>query len=270
MKKLVPKKKVVEKTVEKRVDSVAQKSNTGNLSFQVGVKDEVTGDTYKYYDIRGLTGADEEELAKPEYRSNKGKFINVILSRCITHIGPYDKKTLGFKKWYEVIQSLVIADQDLALMEIRKKLTGDNITTESMCPACSARLKTEMSIDEFPIKPYLGETEWENDLPDGVEINGEIHTHYTMRLPNGLDRELYMPVAEKNAAKGTTLLLSRLATFEGVVTNAETFRNMTLSDRKYMEDDLNEHNFGYELIAEVECPECGESYKIAVGNVNFT
>ena len=55
MKKLVPKKKVAEKTVEKRVDSVAQKSNTGNLSFQVGVKDEVTGATYKYYEPKQMS-----------------------------------------------------------------------------------------------------------------------------------------------------------------------------------------------------------------------
>lgn len=269
MKKLAPKVKVAEKTLEKRVANDTQ-TPSGSLMFQAGVKDPDTGATYLDYDIRKLNGADEENL-KNSTNKNKGKFINELLSRSITHIGPLSRKTMDIKSWYSLIQSLLIADQDLALMEIRKSTTGNEITIETNCPKCGAALKTEIEVEEFPILPYQGESSWEVKLEDGVEIMGEVRYLCTSRLPNGLDRELYLPIAEKNEAKGLTLLLTRTITFEGAVVNADTFRAMTMSDRRMLETDMNEHNFGYDLsAAEVDCPECGETYTVAVGNVNFS
>ena len=46
-------------------------------------------------------------------------------------------------------------------------------------------------------------------------------------------------------------------------------RNLSLRDRNYLLDVLNENRFGVDLTVEVECPTCGETFKASLNATNF-
>ena len=99
---------------------------------------------------------------------------------------------------------------------------------------------------------------------------GVVHKEGTMRLPNGLDREILTPLAKKNLARANTVLLTRLCKFtDGMPVDEDVMSSLTVKDREYLNTLLGENNFGYVLSVEVECDQCGEIFEGNINAVNF-
>lgn len=235
-----------------------------------GFKDS-DGVVHKSYTLREMTGRDEEAISKPEVKQNPTKAINILLSRCVLSIGTLERSSFKSGDWMNIIQSLYSGDQDVILMQLRKLSISDEIEVQHSCPNCNAKLRTILSVDELDIVPFKGSTVIPFTLSRGYrDKKGEVHKDGTMRLANGLDREILTPLAKKNLARANTVLLTRLCKFnDGTYIDEDVMASLTVKDREYLNELLNENAFGYDLSVEVECDQCGETFRGSLNAVNF-
>ena len=270
-------KKVTEKaeqnTVnESVVETTYEVDNETVFEFLAGYEDE-NGVVHREFELKEMTGRDEEVLRKADAGKNPSKAIRELLERCILRIGTYNKKNCPGTKWGDIIKKLIVFDQDYALMQLRKISLGNEITVEHICPNtdCKAKIETILDIDELEIVEFKGDRLIKFEMSRGyTDKQGEVHKTGTMRLPTGLDREILTPIAKQNQAKATTSMLTRLCKFDdGTPVTEEVMSDLTVRDRKYLMDLLNEQQFGYVLKVDVECDSCGETFEGSLNSSNF-
>lgn len=227
--------------------------------------------THKEFTLREITGKDEEAIHKADVKNNSSKVVSVLLTRCVTRIGSLTPKSVGLKKWGEIIKNLYVGDQDYILLQLRKISIGDEIEVQHSCPNCRSKLATTLNIDELEIKPFLGDTKIPFELHRGYrDKKGEVHKKGVMRLATGLDREILTPLAKSNIARAETVMLTRLCTFDdGYPIDEDLIGSLSIRDREYLQSVLQEHLFGVNLEVQVECDQCGESFKGTFNASNF-
>jgi len=237
-----------------------------------GYEDE-KGAIHREFQIREMTGEEEELISKPDIKNNGAKVIRVMLERCIMRIGTYTRVETRPEKWREIIQALTVGDQDYVSLKIRELSVGGIITLSHSCPRenCRNKIVTEVDTEELEILPFQGLRELEFSLPKGyTDREGICHTAGTIRFPNGLDREILDPVARQNLARGNTLLLTRcVQKFDEVSVTEDVMRKLPSKDREYLINLLMENRFGVDMNVEITCPMCGESFKGSLNAVNF-
>lgn len=241
--------------------------------FFMGYKDD-SGVVHKEFEYREMDGYDEEALAKPKVRNNGSVLMRTLLSRCIVRIGTINRDSVKPKAWDEIIQSLCAYDQDYAFMQIRILSLGDEIKVAHQCPnpECKAKIKTTFNINEdFDIEPFKEVDEIEFELPRGyIDKEGTKHTKGVMRYPTGLDREILGVTAKNNYALATTLLLTRIVSIGDTPVTDDVIRKLSLRDREYLINLLNDYKFGYDLDnLDIECPECGDTFTATLNNADF-
>lgn len=235
-----------------------------------GYEDE-DGVVHTEFAYREMNGKDEEAISKPEIRGNSAKVVNVLVERCVVSIGTYDKKTLGAKKWGDLVRKLLGGDLDYIILKIRELSKGKEIKFNHVCPNCKSKLTTIVDTDEFEIIPYTGMSEIPFSLPRGyLDKDGNRHTDGTIRLMNGLDREIMVPIFRKNEATGTTMMFTRLVKFnDGLRVTNDVISSLGLMDREYLEELVKENVFGVDTRLDLECNVCGESLAGEIGTSNF-
>lgn len=260
------------KDVEKTLQQGVNFSDDESIEYEMlcGYKDS-DGVVHKTYTLREMTGRDEEAISKPEVKQNPTKAINVLLSRCVLSIGTLERKSFQSNEWMNIIMSLYSGDQDVMLMQLRKLSISDEIEVQHTCPNCKAKLNTVLSVDELEIVPFKGSTVIPFTLSKGFkDKKGEVHREGTMRLANGRDREILTPLAKKNLARANTVLLTRLCKFnDGAYIDEDVMASLTVKDREYLNELLNDNVFGYDLSVDVECDQCGETFRGSLNMVNF-
>lgn len=224
------------------------------------------------FSFREMTGRDEEAINKPDIRSNGGKLINTLLERTVIDIGGLTRKELGSSKWGELIRSMTGADLDYMAMKVRQLSKGNEITFTHTCPNCKTKLKTIVGIDEFPIILFNGNFTYPFELPGRgyKDAKGVVHKTGTLRQLTGLDREIVFPLFRKNSASATTMLLTRLMSFDdGAVVFNDKVAEMSLRDREYLENLIKDNVFGLDTNLELTCDVCGEDISGQVGSSDF-
>ena len=223
------------------------------------------------FTLRELNGKDEEAIYSSTHKANAAKMAHIILERCVTSVGTLTREGLKGDKWREMIQSLTVGDQDYMLTKLREISVGDELELKHECPHCKANLTTYVGIDELEITPFKGEYNIPFTLPKGYrDREGTLHQEGTMRLATGLDREILLPTAKKNIAKGNTLMITRLCSFEsGLTVTQDVMASLSLRDRKYLQEVMKDNAFGYDTHIDIDCTECGESFKAVVNPTNF-
>ena len=229
------------------------------------------GVLHKTFTIREMTGRDEEAISKGDLRQNGAKLITVLLERCVMSIGTLVKKEVGEIKWKEIIKSLYVGDQDYIVLKIRELSMGGEIEVTHICPNCKASMKTILDVSELEVEPFKGERLIQFELPKGYrDKKGNVHTTGTMKLPTGYDREVLTPIAKKNVAQASTLMLTRLCKFDdGISVTEDVMRDLTIRDREYLQKLLQENLFGVNLEVDVTCVDCGEEFKGNLNSINF-
>lgn len=250
---------------------VAEDGYIHDVPMLAGYIDPETGEVHNTFSYREMTGVDEEAINKSDIRANGARVTNTIIERCVNQIGTIKKKEVGTVKWGMLIKELYSGDLDYMSLKIREISKGTEVKFTHVCPECKAKLNTIVDTSEFGINPFNGEFSKRFTLPRGYkDKNGVVHTEGTMRLVNGLDRELIVPKLKKNQAEAKTILLTRLITFDGdVVLTNDNVRHMTLRDREYLEELLGEDVFGVDSSVEVICYNCGADLSDKVGESNF-
>lgn len=233
---------------------------------------EYEGEHLRTFSYREMNGKDEEAINKPEIRANGGRLVNVLLERTVVDIGGKTRKELGPKKWGELIRSLLGADLDYMAMKVRQLSKGNDITFTHKCPNCKATLKTIVGIDEFEVTPFNGMYTYGFELPGRgyKDSKGAVHKIGTLRQMNGEDREIVFPLFKKNMASATTMLLTRLMSFDdGTPVFNDRVADMSLRDREYLQDLIKENVFGIDTNLEITCDVCGEDISGQVGSSDF-
>lgn len=239
-----------------------------------GYVDE-NGVTHNTFTLRDMMGKDEEAISRPDVKGNYSRVISLLISRLCTSIGTLTPKSVGgINNWEKIVKSLYVGDQDYILREIRKMSYGNEIELNHVCPnkECGIKLQTFIDIDELPVIEFKGDRIIKFDLPKGYkDKKGVIHKEGTIRLPNGLDREITVPLAKNNPAKAHTSLLTRLCKFnDGYPVDDDLMSSLTVRDREYLSNLLKDNIFGIETEVEVSCPDCGTNFKVSLNVVNFT
>lgn len=259
---------------EKVIESVKFADNDiENTEYEMlaGYKDD-NGIIHKTFTLREITGRDEEAIQRADIKGNGSKVVNTLLTRCVTSIGPYTRKSFeDVRDWEKIIKSLFTADQDYMLLKLREISIGEEFELRHECPTCHTKLVTTVSSDELAIRDFDGEREFPFELPRGYkDSKGNVHKTGVMRLPNGFDREILNPIAVANPAKADTLLLIRCCKFDdGYPIDNELMVNLSIRDREYLKKLLIQHNFGVELQVEVTCDNCGTVFMGAFNPTNF-
>lgn len=254
---------VVDDVVSLSEDEKVYKMLAGYIDDE-GIKHET-------FTLRELNGKDEEAIYSSTHKQNGAKITSLILERCVTSIGNITRKEVGLEKWREIIHSLYVGDQDYMFIKLREMSIGEEFEVKHKCPACGTDLTTYISIEELEIEPFKGEYTHPFELPRGYkDRDGELHTKGTMRLATALDREILNPVAKKNIAKGTSMMLTRLCEFDsGITVTQDMMGSLTVRDRNYLQKIMNENMFGVNTETNIDCTECGESFKATLNPTNF-
>lgn len=225
------------------------------------------GNRHTTFQIRDITGEDEEYFGR---KSNMHpiKRQGLIIERLCTAIGSLRKDEMKPKEWHEVIQNLYGADADCIMLHIRANAYGNTLKMSHTCEKCSKAINTEMSFDELEINEWDGEDGIIFDLPvPFVDENGEEHTSGVIKYIRQCDREATTPILRTNPARGVTIMLSRLAEFDdGYKITEKVLQKMATRNRNYLLEQLNEHQFGYDMSTEVECPECGHVFRGSISS----
>ena len=227
------------------------------------------GNLHTTFTLREMTGRDEEAISKSDVKQNGAKLIAILLERCVLSIGTLTRKSVGGEEWKEIIKKLLVGDQDYMLIKLRELSMGGEIEVTHTCPYCKESLKTMLDVSELETVPFKGQREIPFSLPKGYrDRKGVLHRDGTLRLPTGQDREILTPLARKNVAQASTLMLTRLCKFEeGLPVTEDVMRDLTVRDREYLQKLLHENLFGINLEIDVTCTSCGEEFK---GNLNAT
>lgn len=250
--------------------SVNENGVSDEFEMLAGYEDE-NGVVHKTFTIREMTGRDEEAISKSDLRQNGAKLITVLLERCVMSIGTLSKKEVGEIKWKEIVKSLYVGDQDYIVLKIRELSMGGEIEVTHICPNCKASMKTILDVSELEVEPFKGYRLIQFELPKGYrDKKGVVHTTGTMRLPTGYDREILTPMAKKNIAQASTVMLTRLCKFDdGLSVTEDVMRDLTIRDREYLQKLLQENTFGVNLEVDVTCVDCGEEFKGNLNSINF-
>lgn len=241
-----------------------------DVPMLAGYVDE-EGTLHNTFTYREMTGKDEEAINRSDVRANGAKLVNILVERCVTEIGTLKKKECG-AKWGQIVRSLLGGDLDYMAFKIRELSKGKEVEFSHKCPECGTKLKTVVSTDEFKIKPFLGQTTIDFTLTHRgyKDPKGQVHTEGQLRLANGFDREAVIPQFKKNVSTGTSFLLARLVTFnDGAFVSQKNISEMSLRDRKVLEDILQENAFGLDTYIEVYCDTCGADLSGEVSQSNF-
>lgn len=243
-----------------------------DVPLLAGYFDSKTGELYSTFSYREMNGRDEEAISRNDVTSNGGKLANIVCERCVVAIGSLTKKSVGAPQWAKIIRSMLGGDLDYMMLKIREISKGTSVEFTHTCPRCGSKIVTEVETSEFKIIPFNGLREVPFELIRGFKDPfGNVHKTGTLRIPTGEDREYVFPFIRKNPSTATTVLLTRLITFDdGKKLTQNQVADLSLRDRQVLEDTLRENSFGVDSkISDIVCSNCGANLSGEIGTSNF-
>lgn len=213
-------------------------------------------------EIRELTGADEEELAKVQNRP-WARWFTTMLERAVVSVdGEMPLYTVG---------RMLVGDRDFLLLMIRRITWGPEIElSDIVCAGCQATIEATVDVGDIPIQglPNAEAAQFIVDLRNGRKAS--------VRLPNGNDQAVYMDGADMTSAHRNTLLLQRcvdkITDSAGVEMPVEGFPSLILDlsipDRRRILREISKRMPGpqYDEVT-VKHDDCGEKTAVVIGPV---
>lgn len=234
-----------------------------------GYTDE-KGKLHKTFSIRPLNGEDEEVISRHK-NSPMVKLYNLLLSRCLLTLGDIDFQSLPKSNREEILNSMYTADIDVIILRLREVSVGEELELRHKCPKCGQSITTRLSVDEVKVVPWDGERGIPFELPVGIrDEQGNVHKTGIIRYSTNGDRNRFAPIAQRDFAKGKTIMILNLTEFDDDFELTEQIvRKMTMRDREYLIKLSAENQFGLDLKIPVECPECGNEFEGGLNITNF-
>jgi hypothetical protein len=243
------------------------------VTLPIGYTDR-DGSVHRRVVLRKMTGREEAILADRKYQRNGGKLVTELLHSCMLGLGDLELNGRG------PVASMYSVDRNYLLLKLRSITFGPELEANYTCPACGESLATTENLDELEVRALPDGEEVQEltiELEDGYEDReGEVHTALTMRLPTGADEEAVASQMRDNASLGKNALLARCVSSLGEVPvhrlealGPRIMSELTMTDRRLIDKELNEAAPGVELVREMECPRCSKTFPASLDLSNF-
>ena len=208
----------------------------------------------KTFEVRELTGRDEEALARvPDF----GRAIALMIRRATVRLGK-DPVT------DERLDSLVAGDWDTILTAIRSVTFGPEIELSPTCDQCHASYEVTVNLmKDLNIRTANPEDQtW--------TLQGKRHA-YSMTLYTGAtQRRILEAMADSSqtvAALNTEVIADSITAIDGMpVLGLDMIRDLPVPDRRMLLDSIQERRVGPDLQGvKIKCPTCGheQSYPLS-------
>lgn len=237
----------------------------GSVQLIAGYIDPATSTRWTSVEVRELRGRDEEAMARAMATGDLVRWIDAILRAGVMRIGEVE----GEKELKEALDSLLIGDRDLLVLQIRRMAYGDTIRLNVKCPFCENLFEVDYSFSEdVPLKSFeiegVGDKTqrlFDIDLPSGGVAE--------IRLVDGKAQKIvYTPEnAKKTDSELNTLLLTELLlSIDGKpVRGVGPVLDLTVKDRSHLLKWLAENQPGPQYgDVKQECPECVREFPLVV------
>lgn len=236
----------------------------GSVTLIAGYVDP-SGNRFTNAEVRELRGRDEEMLARAWATGDMVRYIDAILKVGVVRVGEVtDEKELA-----KALDTLLLGDRDLLVMQVRRLAYGDTMRLEVKCPFCEADFTVDYSFsDDVPLKPFTVEGSGDRsqrvfdiELPSGSVAE--------IRLVDGkAQKVVYAPEnLKKTGEELNTLLLKELVvSIDNVPTRgAAPFLDMPTRDRRHLLNWLGENQPGpqYDDVKQ-ECPDCTREFPLVM------
>ena len=207
---------------------------------------EKGGDILKTAEVKELTGADEEAIARA---GSVSKSASVLLQRGLVKLGSREATR-------EDLDDLLSGDRDAILLGIRRVTFGDSLKVDAKCPNCSTDQSCIIDlVDDVPVKTL------EDPVRDRTWIVETNSGPVAVGLPTGTVQKKLIENSDKTSAEMNTILLSGciFSVNDRPSSGASTALALGISDRQKIVDSIIERNPGPRL-GEVKkaCQACGE------------
>jgi len=205
--------------------------------------------------LRPLTGYEEEFLEEHQHDANTAWLCNEVLARCLVPPGADHTPALA------QVRSLLVAERDRALIELRRISLGPQISAQVDCPDCTQPVEAEFSLDALAIDVPEVPREFET-LVEGTGVA-------RLRLPTAGDQEDLLEAAPRTESARRSWMLGRclldLAGHapgpDGDDTARVGFaRGLPVPVRRQLESALEDALPGLDLEMSLECPHCAGSF----------
>jgi T4 bacteriophage base plate protein len=235
------------------------KEHLGEDVFELPVGIKIDGVFHKTFTLTEMTGAVEEKLMDKKVRTNGGKVMTEAVFGVLETLGNLKKVNKN------TVQQMFTVDRDYILLMSYKNSIDDVIEMTETCPHCGTKNDITINVDDIEVN-YLAEDEeriLEFELPKGVKDGeGKYHKKMKLSFPTGMVQETIFKQVQENPVAGISSMLSFICEdIEGMEHwNPDTFRNLTVRDRKFIQKKVNEIQLGPDLSPKVDCSSCGEEF----------
>lgn len=230
----------------------------GNVTLAGGYYDSFTGELILEAEVRELTGADEEAVAKV---SDVGRGLMTILQRATVSIGEH-------KATNDILDNLLAGDRELLLLEIRKITFGNEVELVGPCPECGEQdqafnIDLTKDVKVRRLNDPILDRRFEVDCKVGAVI---------VNLPDGRSQKKVVQNSDKTSAEVDTMLLKDcIESINGVsVFDVKQILNLGIKDRRRLLEEIADRNPGPDL-SEVKktCSACNQEVTIPLSLVDL-
>jgi hypothetical protein len=243
------------------------------FTVPIGITDD-EGRVHKTAVLRKMTGREEAILADKRNQRNGGKLVTELIHSCLVRLGDMPKNGAS------TVERMYSADRNFLLLKLRTLTFGPELQATYTCSTCGESTHTVEDLDQLPVK-MLQDGESPDEivvkLEDGyADKDGQLHTALTLRLPRGEDETAVAPQVRQNPSLGKNALLARCLKTLGDLPRhrlealgPKILADLTMSDRRLIDRALNQGAPGVDLIREVICGSCGNSFRATLDMTHF-
>ncbi len=203
-------------------------------TFQLPSGDEI--------ELREMTGA-EEEILTNQRLIRSGDAVNQALANCTLRIGESDE--IGSR----VILDMLSGDRLFTLVKLRQISLGDEVELELSCPnpACRAKNRATINIDDLNVTPYGEEREFVFTLPaSGAKVRfGYLDGHKEKRL------------AQMQEPSISSAMMIRILDIDSNSPSKKALAEMSMRDRSALRAEMLRVDGGIDTTIECDCESCG-------------
>lgn len=244
--------------IEDKLPEIATPEST-SVRLMRGLVDPASGDWQMDAQVRELTGADEEYLARIEAKQNitYAEYMSALLRRATVSVGSID-----ISKNPDALDNLIIGDRDALFLGIIKCTYGVERTFNARCTSCEQKNDVTINLDQdFAYeKPSI-------DLHKPIPVTLRNGSVINLRLPTGADSS-YVANKSTSPAHQSTLMISRCTVWpegEKPVSTEEWARELSVVDRNTIVKTLTDLTVGPKIgEVNVHCAHCQEPIRIMI------
>lgn len=224
-----------------------------------------SGHRYTSAEVRELRGRDEEAIERARISDDTGRYLDAIVRAGTVRVGEIeDPKDLA-----KALDTLLLGDRELLIMQIRRVSFGDTMELNLKCPFCDDEFKVQYSFaDDVPLRPFdvegchdKSQRLFDVQLPSGTDCE--------VRLVDGAaQKKVYTPEnTKKTLEELNTLILTELLVSVGgrPVKGVGPVLDMSSRDRKFLLRWLASSQPGpqYDEVKQ-NCPTCEREFPLVI------